>query len=699
MESKRNDCDINTIITTTDEIKDTLKKNETTQSINDKEKDNNDLAFLIKKTYYKSKIPNYNDEYDENDSKDEEILFNNKFKDRICKPSKIPTFYSKDDDKIFFKHCKTNNFVVESSFRVDKTKAYKHSKINKQNTTVNQFYKDDTKWLLKSSNIKSQSNYLENLKNQIAILVENTANLEFETKECNERLRNYHDLISETKSEIYKKKKDYEHMEETIMKNVFNKEKIIDMKIQEKKIRLHHHHNELTFELQEELDNFKSFNDQEIIKKINYLEKKITNLNKELEETREKNDIELKNCSENYDKLLKEHMKTKEKKLNIIVDKFLASTNNYDQQKIILDEKNALVNKIKTEIQQYELQIQELKNKISNIDLKKNNKMIELKDIDKKLLDFNIILKNSNEEKLNLKKQYEILFSKFEELKSKIRILENSIMSFEANPRVFLRFIKSIKTLNNHELHYNNIFFSFNKIFDENTDKNTITKEFSCFVEEVLINSNISIVFVGVKDSDLVYLSILNSLETLLNKFNKLNFNFLISNLRLEFKCLAIDQSQCFDLLLNDDGIIITELNDNLSEIKAHHVSFDLINDFFIISEKIKKVYDYSNKKFDNAIILYIFHVYTFKKNKEFENTLLFLDATNRNFKIQNETLRNMINRIKLKTFSSLEIILQFVFKFSKLLFLANFDDVKVKENTTLLETLKEIHNLDSPYK
>lgn len=530
-----------------------------------------------------------------------------------------------------------------------------------------------------SRDISKQMEIKHDLDGNIGELGDKIDDLESEVLSLKRVHKKYTHKLTELRNQISYLEKKFEHLEESVMKNVLHKEQMINIQIKEFENRLIDQYNEMKFLLLEELKNAKTYKDSRIIEEIKELNMKIETLNNQLKETKARKEQTIRSESKELERELNGCLENKS-------DEITKLTNIYQEKQRILKEAIDLQNEIQRKIEKKSKENEAKQESIESLELNLSqfdeNKTILVRELDASQIALNSSIENEEawKEKVeNAKCNFNDLNVKTLNCKEQQRIIENSIMDYEGKVRVYAI---TQNIVNGNTLSCNDKLFQFNKVFGSNISHKEIALEFKYLANSSVNGSNVSIFLIGEHSPLLLENSILesyNSIKLRADSIKNWTFKFCL-------KSLAIGDTA--KDLLNCNNVIKSEpCFYNLEQLHSQKMEITDEQSLRDIFETLKGV---------NKAKVYILNVEAICKEdtKSFITDIMITDLTYEPLEIQASYL---------KTFDSPKNLENLIYKLftysysqSKCLFLANIsNDI----DTSWVQQLQDLNNIASPYK
>ncbi|KAK6455225.1 uncharacterized protein RJT20DRAFT_156577 [Scheffersomyces xylosifermentans] len=545
-------------------------------------------------------------------------------------------------------------------------------------------YSDDWSKALQEKSQRDLENQTTQLDQEIRALEQEEHECNMDLSEARRQKRKKEKDILEVTIEIESEERKRAFIEEKVVKTVSDSEQLVNLELEEYKMNLDHQLNDVKFELDDEIEKAKTYQDEAVKEEIVQLQSNIDTLKDDLRSISEEKQSKLK---EEMDKLEEEIHLTLKPKFQDETD----LTFSLQQKKIELESAN---NKL-TELQTQTLDIANSKSALeesigsieSNINTFADRRELllkELQEIERELTSTKEVYTSKESILTKSRNKYLDASEKLRKHDVQRRILENSIMDFTGKVRVYVKGEGS----NNDEYHYSNKSYQFNKALCHLSSPQEISDEFSCLVKSILSNTNVTIVFTGESEHKLVTSCVLNSFKSILEKRLQLpdwHFSY-------NFRSIGVTSDNYFDRLNSNSKIDVDSFNETINQIQSQQmiISGDDFNQFSnILHESC-----YDEDSFD--IIIYIINIDAKKNDKGFETNLVFLDLSR--VEDQRAILEVIKNRKTCPRYPTFSKLIDFFYRQSRCLFFGNI--ISDERNwSPLLDALEVINCMESPYK
>lgn len=498
-----------------------------------------------------------------------------------------------------------------------------------------------------------------------------------------------HKLL-DLKLSIGSQKKKFEFMEDSVMKNVLHKEKLINVQIKELSNQLQTQQNEVKFQLQDEIMKAKTYKDKTIIEEIQTLTAKIEQIQNQLEETKARKQQTLKSETSELENQLDKYMQVKVEEADRLTTIYQERQAKYDDVTLrLLSIENQIKDK-KEDNDALRTSISTLESNMDNFTNIRSALIIDLEAEENNL----IALESKNNEwdlkVANSQKDYDSAYNKIKIHNQQRRTIENSIMDYEGKIRVYTKLPNHIEIRNYQEFEYKNRSFKFNKCFKPDTPNYIIIEEYEALINNALSGSNCSVIFSGNTSNKLVTDSLLLSYKNIMEKAEK--FQLRSWQFKFYLKCIAIDDTSV-DLLSSLNTINLEGLQYDLSQVPSQMASLEdtaclsqIINNLQIPSY-VKGVAYIITIEASNSQLL-----------KNFLSNILFFDITNIKHSEQLELLK-IPSVLDSSSLNDSERLISYSRCQSKCLHLTALDSTPEVETLQFLNILEVANSTDSQYK
>lgn len=328
------------------------------------------------------------------------------------------------------------------------------------------------------------------LTSQINSSMETSQSLQTDLLELKREMKKLSNQISTTQLSIVSKNKEFEILEDQIMKNVHHKEKLVNIQIEQLLNNLKDSLQELEFQMQEEKKVARNYREQGTVEQIQRLNRDCEALQIQLDETAKRKQQVIKQELGELDRKLDIFLKEKTAKSKELSEK-------YDSNQKLLEEEVLIKHKnLEQQVKEKETELTRIKESRSNIESKIENYSSVKQHLNSKkdqlLQKLSTVLKKKEEweGKMNqARKSHGESFDRYVNQEKNKRKLENSIWDYEAKLRVFVR-----ESDDNHASLLNS--FSFNKVFT--SDQNLLIIDYvTSVIDCVLLGNDCSVIISG----------------------------------------------------------------------------------------------------------------------------------------------------------------------------------------------------------
>ncbi|CAH2353993.1 hypothetical protein CLIB1423_13S03554 [[Candida] railenensis] len=328
------------------------------------------------------------------------------------------------------------------------------------------------------------------LANQISSSMETSQSLQTDLLELKREMKKLSKQISTTQLSIVSKNKEFEILEDQIMKNVHHKEKLVNIQIEQLSNNLRDSLEELEFQMQEEKKVARNFKEQGTVEQIQRLNRDCEALQIQLDETAKRKQQVIKQELGELDRKLDNFLKEKTAKSKELGEKYDSN------QKILEEEVLAKHKNLEQQVKEKETELTRIKESRSNIETKIENyssiKQLLNSKKDQVMHTLSTVL-NKREEwesKMNrVRKSHGESLDRYLNQENNKRKLENSIWDYEGKLRVFVS-----ESDDKHNSLLNS--FSFNKVFK--SDQNSLIIDYvTSVVDCILLGNDCSVIISG----------------------------------------------------------------------------------------------------------------------------------------------------------------------------------------------------------
>ena len=507
--------------------------------------------------------------------------------------------------------------------------------------------------------IESLTGIYNDLKNEIKQLNRDNAKLEMEIDEANRNLQ-----TSNWK---------FQAKEDLIMKNVLHKEQMVNLQIKQHETKLTDHFNEIKFELQEELEQAKAYEDPAIIEEIKKLQEKASVMQQELDKHNLKKLECLSKEQQNFDVVLSESLTPKYEKLKNISAQLEEKSSSFDkvESEISIVKQELMEKKRKTE--KLVASRDQLDSLISNFTTTKSTLMSQINKLDSEILTINASKNEWDSRYENTRQQNQLAQDKFNQYNRQRQIIENSIMDYQGKLRVY---VMNASKCHHNELEILNRSYTFSKVLPEGYSD--VTSEFLCLLKTSLKGINVSVVFSGPQ---------LIAMNAIIDGCKAIVSSVACGeSVDMKFKSFTISDS-VVDSLNSGNEVVSNQFTDSLDQIQCQQMIIDT-NDLGALQKILGSLRNPAN-----AVKV---HVVSLTHNQSKSN-LMFLDLSGQNIDTQIMQMKSFIDvNTSTKPKDLHQRIMKYAYSHSKCLFLA---DMKQSNSTEWGDVLEELSRLNCPYK
>ncbi|KAI5970361.1 hypothetical protein CANMA_000524 [Candida margitis] len=401
--------------------------------------------------------------------------------------------------------------------------------------------------------------------------------------------RNYQQRVDTAMSEVSNVQARLDYMGEEIVKYVSNEEKLIEIKLNENKMKLENQFKEIEFEMVNELQEMKNFDYTELIGKIDVLKQVESELKEELKRQSELNDevyeVEFDKLKQSFESNVKEVQQQENE-----------SNSDLEQVQKEFDKVTAEYQSISSKLGFQNHQVEALKEEIATIEETMNNYLSIKKETELKLSNVRQMLDEKTTKDKAEQEDFDAIYLEFSSLHDKVkkhdehrRILENSIMEYLRKIRVYAI------TEKEEDKEYGN---SFSKCFSQDTPFSFIIDEFSHLIKSVYHGTNVGIVCQYLP-GDTIIIQAMKQLLQLQKQSTTWQF-------QLEYQAVAINHS--IDLLTSSQFAQSSIFGsqkmriDELERVSNIINGFDVAKDVIVHAISVNGVKQ--DKKFDSRIVV-----------------------------------------------------------------------------------------------
>ncbi|EGW31536.1 uncharacterized protein SPAPADRAFT_51539 [Spathaspora passalidarum NRRL Y-27907] len=480
--------------------------------------------------------------------------------------------------------------------------------------------------------------------------------------------------VDDATDEVQLMRDRFQFTEESVVKKVADEEKLMFLKSQESQMKLENHYKELEFEMKNQLEEAKSFDNQFLLDKIEELKTTEQNLAEEIEKLKSEKEQLLMSEQHSMEQelqkrlsLVKQDQEKSSDELQVANEKKKLIQSKFTISKEYLDQQQANLQKLKSEIGEVEASM-------SIFLSEKESLLSELSTIESNLDAAKEIDEKEQSEFNSLEQIHSKALAKMYKHDTHRRILENSIMDYEGKIRVYV--VSNEEETK--EIQSRGKLYEFNKQFPKNIPASVIADEFSCLLKSSLRGSNVSIINTAhsIPTSELVLLTYNHISDPRSSTKNR--------QFTIRYQCISIQNLQVFDNLdskknVSSQGII--------QQMQASKIQIEDKNHIESIVQTIPK-------QVEQELVVHLFSVETGSSDKQYETTVMIVDLGN----IQRPDQMELLQTFKLTTNSDSPTtkIFSFARYNSKCLFLGSADSDYDYE---YLDELQLLNSMDSLYK
>lgn len=521
--------------------------------------------------------------------------------------------------------------------------------------------------------INSQIDRNKQLDANLLHILEKSDNLEIDINELKKQNKKLSHQMSDLSSTIKSNKRKFDYLEDSIMKNVLNKEKLMNIELQEFTNKLNAEFDEIKFQLQDELAVARAFKDEDILQSISNLTKTRHNLQHELENVITNNQDIVKAESKELESQLAVYLQSK-------LDQSDASSQLFEQKQNELNQINQKIDLLNKEIDAYKQKNSSLQESIQDLDASGNHFSTLNVELSNKITSFQQNLQTVNQEKDNYTKKHEEIDHIYHEIKAKVQkqrktkqVLENSIMEYENTFR-FYTVIPNHLVTSQESFSLNGVPFDFNKCFSHDISNEELISEYSCFTNSSLLGSEKSIIFSGKISNNLVIDTIISTFKDLSNTSQLKTgweFNFSI-------KAIEVEGNDVYDIFDSLRSIHCKTFN-TPDSLGSQTMIIDDAENFESVMQNINVT--------ENRSKCYIMKIIATNDSKNIESNVLFIDFS----KCPMDEQVKLIKSTEISSSTIMSSIYNYC-KSTKCLFVSKVDDDK--ESQELLSSLKFVKSI-----
>lgn len=572
---------------------------------------------------------------------------------------------------------------LQNRFADVKNRLEKKAKIN---------YDDDVTFdediSFQKNNIIEQTSRNRELDVEINRLQSSLYDLELDNDELRRLHKKLKHRIVEMTSEIDKSHRKFEYRGEIIMKNVANRERLIDMNLKELSNKYKDEFNEAKFQLDIELKNAENYKDEHLQKEITDLEHRILDATDQLEAAKNHKYEAIKTESNSLQREVTEYLDLKTTEVNEL-------TTSYETKDSELQQIDNKILEIENKIRSKQEQNEALKNSIESLRVQMGQFQDEKSDLESELhliqSDIEAIQQTEvewNNKLDHIQLNYGDSIEKLVQHNQQKRILENSIMDYEGKLRVYVKLPAKVKIDNNNSFVANNQIYQFNKVLDSRCSNHDVIEEFMCLSKSVVSGNNVSVIFLGSPQGtrQLIMDTLKTSYDTFSAKMISLSKNGWEYEFSLRVFAVTTDD-KLVDYLNSCEIMPLSTLHDNLCQLPSQKMILEK-------GESIAQLSQFHpGRKFKT--VAYIIEVIAKNQTsmKQFDSNLMLLDITNNTVDEQRHILS-----VDSECDPVESDIINYANCFSKCLNICMLDRID-SDTINILNALEVINNTDSPYK
>ena len=521
------------------------------------------------------------------------------------------------------------------------------------------------------------------LESQIRNLVEKMDSLEHEVVDIKRSLKKVKHRLSEVRLRINSQKKRFEFAEDSVMKNVAHKEKLINVQIKELENQLENQYKEITFQLQDELLAARSYEDHDILNDIEKLDITYLELEKKLEETKQRKRQSLKEEVQELDDQLEKYLSSKvehvEKLTQIYQEKQSGLeniSNNLNKLEIEIGEKNEYnssivdsANAIESDMNSFS----EIKHSLSSNLEKEEKRLLELetksKEWDTKYKDTLIAYNNAKK--------------KFDKIDNQRKTIEDSIMNYEKKARIYVKLPEEVVSENGC-FEYRSKNYSVNKCFGNFSSNYEIIDEYRIMVTSSLMGYNSSVILCGGENKEFVSQAITSCFDSMLErekKYKQTGWRF-----SYYFKQISVADVST-DMLNSLSPVNMERFQDNLDQIISQKMTLENSSSLlYVINESQPP-----NQKQCQSIA-YVINIEARNDGQQrfHQSNVMFLNVSSLDSDYQREIIKNSLTQSDTNNESK---VMNYAVTRSKCLYLAFLDSLPLQEIEKMLDTIEFIQS------
>lgn len=496
-------------------------------------------------------------------------------------------------------------------------------------------------------------------------------NLEIDISELKRNNKKFVAKLQDIKLNINSYKRKFEYLEEAIMKNVSNKEQLVNISVKESSNRLTAEMEEFKFELKNQLNIAKNFKDEDIIKKIEELtankNELASKMDKLLQVKAEKIKVETIESDKQLAKFLEQKM-----------DRSEGLSKEYEQKQEELNNLNKSFEELQNNITSLKQENVSIQSQIEILETSGNDFINVKSELLTKIetLELNLSKLSSVDNEFSTKlgqtdEIYDEICQKVAKHENTKLILENSILNYLPQfCRIYVNVPTDVESLDN-SFNVNGHHYKFDKVLKDAVQQ-TILAQLKYFVSTNILNNNLSFVLSGNNDSDLFASIIFNSYKQILA-----TSKMAPENLTLNCKAIEITDGSTYDVL-NSSQIVSNQQIHTPNDIMSQIMLLDDPENFKLI---LKNTTMPSSLDFKFSC-----KFYTINLKGEFNHRLI--DSNISFLNVSNNAIPQQADFVALKSNPVLESVFKY-FRLTKCFHLCQMTDLS---NTSLLDSLAGLH-------
>lgn len=544
-------------------------------------------------------------------------------------------------------------------------------------------HNDDWSRSIQEKAQRDLENKMLELNNELRVLEEEESECHKDLAESRRQKHKKEKEIVELTIELEAEQGKQAFLEEKVIKTVSEQEQLVNLELEEYRMKMENKLNDVKFELEEQIEEAKSFKDDKLLQEIEQLETQIEQSKQELENGKTQWTTIYNEESEKLEKDINQNIQPKQDELSEL--RLTLNLKETERDKVASELKSLIEFASKSECEKARIS-----SAIVSIETSMNNYVERRESLLKELLEVEQELnsakkKSDNKESLVQSALYEYSKANNKLLKheQQRRILENSIMDYKGKCRVYVKGHNS----QNNEIYSNSRSFRFNKVFGSEATTVSIAQEFECLANESAIGSNVTILFCGTPDHIGVNASIINSFKSIFQKASvQPTWSFAYN-----FRSIGLRNDSLIDLLNSNTELVLEKIENSLSEIQSQKMLIG-IDDIIQFSKVLSQIVEDPQ---DVDIRIHIITVDRSKDGKAIESNLTFIDISDSDD--QDALLNSLVSRSS-SVSSKFSKFLDFCHRQSKCLFVGQVE-LESEQSFKLLSTLEVLSSIDLPYK